>query len=258
MSPLPPNPLPHQPPKPLYRLEITNLTHPGATAFLSNIDVANVLSDAVTNVIAKLYPTASPIPPVRSITLILRPEGGVANTQGLDYDDEHKRITFSTEYIRHVGSSRVKAEIVGVITHEMVHCWQWAAQGTAPGGLIEGIADWVRLRCHLAPPHWKQSADGDWDAGYQHTAYFLDHLEHRFGAGTVPRINAALRDKKYHEKAFWKDLFGKEVSVLWEEYRDHLRREREAEKESEEEPVMVRVEDANETQVAAATSAPQT
>lgn len=29
------------------------------------------------------------------------------------------------------------------------------ALGTAPGGLIEGIADYVRLRSGLAPPHWR-------------------------------------------------------------------------------------------------------
>ena len=45
---------------------------------------------------------------------------------------------------------------------------------TCPGGLIEGIADWVRLRAGLGAKHWKQEADGKWDAGYQHTGYFLE------------------------------------------------------------------------------------
>lgn len=38
---------------------------------------------------------------------------------------------------------------MGVCVHEMVHCWQWNAKGTCPGGLIEGIADYVRLRSGL-------------------------------------------------------------------------------------------------------------
>lgn len=45
------------------------------------------------------------------------------------------------------------------MVHEMVHCWQRNAHGTAPGGLIEGIADWVRLKAGLVPPHWKREAD---------------------------------------------------------------------------------------------------
>ncbi|KAL9092149.1 MAG: hypothetical protein Q9165_004582 [Trypethelium subeluteriae] len=250
MSPVPPKPLPHQLPKPLLRLEITDLSHPGAIAFLSHIDLTAILSDAIKNVITTLYPHSSAIPAVRSITLILRPEGGVANTTGLDYDDEHKRITFSTEYIKHVAHQRVKEEILGVVTHEMVHCWQWAAFGTAPSGLIEGVADWVRLRCGLSPPHWKQEPGGQWNAGYQHTAYFLDYLEGRYGSGTVPKINSALREKKYEEASFWKGLFGKEVGLLWDEYEKHLKKEREVEKEREEEPVMVKREDADEESTA--------
>ncbi|CAI0445498.1 unnamed protein product [Linum tenue] len=37
----------------------------------------------------------------------------------------------------------------------MTHVWQWLGGGQgdiAPGGLIEGIADFVRLRAGLAPP----------------------------------------------------------------------------------------------------------
>ena len=250
MSPIAPKPIPRQPPHPLYRLELTNLAHPGAVVFLANVDLTTLLSDAVKNVITVLYPSspsssASPaIPSVRSITLVLKPEGGVANTTGLDYDDEHKRITLSTEYIAHVAQQRVKEEILGVVTHEMVHCWQWAALGTAPPGLIEGVADWVRLRCDLSPPHWKQEADGTWDAGYQHTAYFLNYLEQRFGTGTVPRINATLRGERYDEKSFWKGLFGREVASLWRDYRKHLEEEKNDEKENEEEPVMVTMADA--------------
>jgi hypothetical protein len=47
-----------------------------------------------------------------------------------------------------------------VLTHELVHCYQWDAEGTCPGGLIEGVADWVRLNCDLSPPHWKKEVDG--------------------------------------------------------------------------------------------------
>ena len=108
--------------------------------------------------------------------------------------------------------------MLGVLQHEMVHCFQWNALGTAPGGLIEGVADWVRLRSDLIPPHWKREWDGDWDSGYQHTAYFLQYLEDRFGDGSVMAVNDKLRDVKYDEEKFWKGLFGLTVKQLWREY----------------------------------------
>ncbi|MCO5556724.1 hypothetical protein L7F22_010275 [Adiantum nelumboides] len=44
------------------------------------------------------------------------------------------------------------SEIKGVLYHEMTHVWQWYGQGRADRGLIEGIADYVRLTTDL-PPH---------------------------------------------------------------------------------------------------------
>jgi len=113
---------------------------------------------------------------------------------------------------------RVGEEIIGVVRHEMVHCWQNNGMGAAPGGLIEGIADWVRLRDGFVPPHWKRAEGGGgrWDAGYQRTAYFLDWMECRFGDGLVRRLNAAL-EEKYTEN-MWEGLVGKGVEELWEEY----------------------------------------
>ena len=148
--------------------------------------------------------------------------GGVAYTTGSDLDDEHKEIHFSLDYINGIPSARQKEEIQGVLVHEMVHCWQWNAKGTAPVGLIEGIADFVRLEAGLSPPHWKKETGGQWDAGYQHTGYFLEWIEHTLGEGSVRKINDALKDSTYEEDEFWKPLFGKTVGLLWEEYESSL------------------------------------
>jgi hypothetical protein len=64
---------------------------------------------------------------------------GVAYTTGSDLDDDHKEIHFSTDYIES-SASRAHDEIFGVLVHEVVHCFQYNANGTCPGGLIEGIA----------------------------------------------------------------------------------------------------------------------
>uniref|UniRef100_K4BEM5 Uncharacterized protein n=1 Tax=Solanum lycopersicum TaxID=4081 RepID=K4BEM5_SOLLC len=46
-------------------------------------------------------------------------------------------------------SGDVKREITGVLYQESAHIWQWNGNGKAPGGLIEGIADYVRLKVGL-------------------------------------------------------------------------------------------------------------
>jgi hypothetical protein len=148
---------------------------------------------------------------------------GVAYTTGSDLDEDHKEIHFSTDYISHIPESRQKEEMLGVIVHEMVHCWQHNGYGTAPGGLIEGIADWVRLKAGYAPPHWKRHADGDWDSGYERTGYFLEFLEHIYGKDLVRRINEGLREYRYEEGTFWYKCCGKTISDLWDDYKEHLR-----------------------------------
>lgn len=149
---------------------------------------------------------------------------GVAYTRGKALDDDHKEIHLSTKYIESIQPELLQREITGVIVHEMVHCWQWNGCGEAPGGLIEGIADWVRLRADLAPPHWKRVCGDRWDAGYQITAWFLDWLEEKYGAGTVPRLNGLLKDVEYEERDYWRHRSGfhKTVQDLWSEYEKWL------------------------------------
>jgi len=231
----PPNP-PPRPPKLL--LQISDLSDTGAKYFLSAIDAWEALHTAAATVVSHLYPSApaSPIMPgTRSVTLILRSMDGVAYTVSKDIDDDHKEIHLSTAYIRKIPAKRKVDEILGVITHEMVHCWQWSAHGSAPGGLVEGVADWVRLKAGLVPPHWSRERGGQWDAGYQRTGYFLDYLEGSFGEGSVRKINDGLRKGKYEEEKFWKALFGETIEKLWEKYQAKLEKELEV----EEEPVVV-------------------
>ncbi|KAI6283063.1 hypothetical protein MCOR27_003415 [Pyricularia oryzae] len=218
-------------PLPTLRLEVRDVMHTGAHRFLSRVDASATLPTAVANVQRILYNTpkdhTTHLPPTRSVTLILRDMDGVAYTTGSELDSDHKEIHFSLHYIESI-SKREKCsgdendgiahEIVGVITHELVHCYQWDAKGTCPGGLIEGIADFVRLRCGLSPPHWEKDLEGSWDRGYQHTAYFLDYLECRFGDGTVRKINEGLRTRKYEEKPFWTEIVGRPVEQLWADY----------------------------------------
>lgn len=211
-------------PTPILRLKLHDLSSKGSTLFLTSIPLTSLLQDAVTSVLTNLYPTSTHWQPVRSITLILESFGGVAFTTGKRIDDDHKEIHFSTDYIEQVDGARVAHEITGVVVHEMVHCWQHNGKGTCPGGLIEGIADWVRLKAGYAPPHWTREAGGEWDAGYQTTGYFLEWLEREHGKEAVVKINESLRLEEYDEEVFWKRLFGKHVRGLWADYKKWLER----------------------------------
>ncbi|PNY26037.1 Uncharacterized protein TCAP_04031 [Tolypocladium capitatum] len=224
-----PQPAADKVPLPKLRLEVRDLAHPGAPLFLDSVNATRCLTTAIANLLRLLYttPPAGPgsatVPPTRSVTLILRDMSGVAYTTGSDLDNDHKEIHFSLSYLEGIPAARAAREIAGVVTHELVHCYQYDGFGTCPGGLIEGVADWVRLRCGLAPPHWVRDAAGSWDAGYQKTAYFLDYLEGRFGNGLVRRVNEKLRVKKYDEAAFWTELTGASVDVLWKAYGESLK-----------------------------------
>lgn len=212
---------------PALQLQIRDLKHPGATRFLAAVNAVDSLTTATRNLLRLLYHKPSDpettVPPTSAVALILEDMPGVAYTVGSGADDNAKEIHFSLSYIAQIDPSRVAHELDGVITHELVHCFQYNGHGAAPGGLIEGIADWVRLHCHLSPPHWKQEIREDWDAGYQHTAYFLEYLEKRFGHGTVRRVNEKLRAVRYVEDVFWLELFGHEVKDLFAEYTKSLR-----------------------------------
>ncbi len=208
---------------PKLRLHLNDLSHEASSIFLSNIKGSEDLEMQIQNVLDLLYNPDDIRPRTRSVTLIIRQMDGVAYTTGIDLDNDHKEIHLNLRYINAIKSDP-RHEILGVICHELVHCFQWNAGGTCPGGLIEGIADYVRLRAGLAARHWKQRAEGKWDDGYQHTGYFLDYLENRFGEGTVKRINANLSGSKYHESLFEDCCKGNKVEDLWEDYKKELKK----------------------------------
>ncbi|PWY77450.1 BSP-domain-containing protein [Aspergillus heteromorphus CBS 117.55] len=225
-------------PNPKLRLQIHDLRHSGSKSFSTLIpDVSSVLETALAP--APPTRTFSPsIPPTRSVTVLLRDIDGVAYTTGTELDNDHKEIHVALSYVRHCTTLTDPAsEIKGFLTHELVHCYQHTAPPDGdniprpPGGLIEGIADFVRLKADLAPPHWKKPTSAkerasNWDQGYQHTAYFLAWLEDvRVGEGAVGLLNDRLLRVGYvgvGGEEFWKGLFGVGVLELWEEYGRYL------------------------------------
>jgi hypothetical protein len=82
----------------------------------------------------------------------------------------------------------LRYEVRGVLAHELVHVWQFSCDGL-PGGLVEGIADAVRLMVGYPAKHWVERSypinndrGGDsknipWDVGYDGTCFFLNWIQ---------------------------------------------------------------------------------
>ncbi|KAM0746447.1 plant basic secretory protein [Meredithblackwellia eburnea MCA 4105] len=164
-------------------------------------------------------------PPVRSITFHLRSFDGVAYTTGSKLDDEHKEIHISVNYLAGIGGDdvQVKREIQGVLVHELVHVFQYS--NGCDGGLIEGQADWVRMRAGFAAAHWREvPGDSKWNAGYSTTAFFLQWLSRHLAIALfVPQLNYALHFHNYNDGKLLKKLLGgKDVDSLWKTYKKEL------------------------------------
>ncbi|CAA0826466.1 Plant basic secretory protein (BSP) family protein [Striga hermonthica] len=146
---------------------------------------------------------------VQNVSLFIDVMKGVAYT--ID-----NQIHFSAGYIQNY-SGNVSNEFTGILYHEMTHVWQYDGKGRAPSGLIEGIADFVRLKANLAPKHWVKPGDGDkWNQGYDVTAYFLDYCNDQ-KKGFVAELNKMMKDG--FSKKYFQALLGKTVNELWKEYK---------------------------------------
>uniref|UniRef100_A0A0E0EZ96 Secretory protein n=1 Tax=Oryza meridionalis TaxID=40149 RepID=A0A0E0EZ96_9ORYZ len=150
--------------------------------------------------------------PVDAVTLTVEDIDGVAFTSG-------DAIHLSARYVGNYNAGNVRAEVTGVLYHEATHVWQWDGRGGADGGLIEGIADFVRLRAGYAPPHWVQPGQGDrWDQGYDVTARFLDYCDSPAVAqGFVAQLNGKMKDG--YSDDFFVQISGKTVDQLWQDYK---------------------------------------
>ncbi|XP_059644211.1 uncharacterized protein LOC132285980 [Cornus florida] len=140
----------------------------------------------------------------------------IENMDGVAYA-ENNEIHLSANYIEGY-SGDLKREFNGVIYHEMTHIWQWNGDGKADiGGLIEGIADYVRLKADYAPSHWVQPGQGArWDQGYDVTARFLDYCD-SLRNGFVADLNKKM--KNAYSDNYFVELLGKTVDQLWIDYK---------------------------------------
>ncbi|KAM3377267.1 hypothetical protein P3S68_009680 [Capsicum galapagoense] len=125
-------------------------------------------------------------------------------------------IHLGTSYIQSY-SGNIKTEVTGIIFHEATHVWQWFGNSSTPRGLIEGIADYVRLKAGYAVSNWAQNGQGSrWDEGYSVTARFLDYCN-GLRNGFVAELNKKMRTG--YSNNFFVELLGKTPEQLFADYK---------------------------------------
>ncbi|XP_057783028.1 uncharacterized protein LOC131000903 [Salvia miltiorrhiza] len=188
-------------------------TTPGGVRFVRDIGIQCTLQamNASTGFIWRTFQQSSAADQknVQKVNLFIDDMSGVAYTS-------NDQIHVSARYIQGYGGA-VKNEFTGVLYHEMTHVWQWNGGGQAPGGLIEGIADFVRLKAGYAPSHWVKPGQGDrWDQGYDVTARFLDYCN-SLKNGFVAQLNKKMRGG--YSNNYFVELLGKTVDQVWKDYK---------------------------------------
>ncbi|KAL3730401.1 hypothetical protein ACJRO7_027419 [Eucalyptus globulus] len=153
--------------------------------------------------------TAADRKDVPRVSLIIDNLYDIAATAGSE-------IHFSANYLSKIQGD--KEEFTGVMYHEMTHVWQWDGRGNPSAGkVIEGIADFVRLRANLAPATWPRRGSGDsWGESSAVTAYFLDYCESQRN-GFVAELNRKMRDG--YSDDFFMQLLGRSADQLFSEYK---------------------------------------
>lgn len=113
---------------------------------------------------------------------------------------------------------------VGAMVHETAHVVQNYRGRGNPGWLVEGVADYVRFfkfePGNLGPIDPNRAR---YNSSYRVTAAFLAYVTEKYDRELVLKLNKLMRDGNYREEIF-KDLTGKTVQELDEEWRETLKR----------------------------------
>ena len=170
-----------------------------------------------------LYRSADEVPRVHDeLNLVIDDHDGVAYAGG-------NSIHISTRHIQNYDNlESARVEFRGVLLHEVTHLYQENG-GSSDGALIEGIADFVRVRAGLYGPGRCGGGDS-WDGPYTISGCFFSWLAgpaeyHEQGHPEADpdigyRINALMSDGKNAIRDEIEETFGTDVNSLWNQYKD--------------------------------------
>ena len=153
------------------------------------------------------------IPAARS-----RPWRGTAARMHQALQGVRHEAVVDEEVLMNIEVRVVALEIAGVLHFTTSLVYQNNLDNTAPGWVVTGIADFVRLRAGYIDPA-ERSKGGAYDGPYsQTTAFFFDYLATR-----NPDIVYLLNQRLLPEAGAWSDdafvtFMGSDLDTLWEEY----------------------------------------
>lgn len=147
----------------------------------------------------------------------------------------HINISFSSSYLMQkknegLTDEQLIKEIEGVLVHEITHGYQYEpqgagnyAQGTDFFGFIEGIADYVRYVEGFTPIS-KRSTGGNWNDGYNTSAFFIDWLHSKDNYFAYKLNQSAKTINPWSWESAIKKILGDDASLteLWSEYQGDL------------------------------------
>ncbi|KAH6766828.1 hypothetical protein C2S52_017811 [Perilla frutescens var. hirtella] len=126
-------------------------------------------------------------------------------------------VYMSASGIESFSPGTAKIQFTSILYHEMTHIFQWAGEGTAPGGLTEGIADYVVMKSKFYNEGYSTPGEGSrWDEGYGVTARFLEYCD-SLREGFTAELNKMMR--KVYKEEYFNQLLGKSVDQLWRDYK---------------------------------------
>ncbi|GJZ69652.1 hypothetical protein Tco_0633202 [Tanacetum coccineum] len=149
--------------------------------------------------------------PLDSVSIYIVEYEGVAVAWG------NNNINISSIFLQGAEGD-LKWIFTSVFYHEMTHVFQWNGEGRAPSGLMEGVADYTKLKAGYAQDQgFAKPGQGDsWDQGYDVTARFLEYCD-EIVPGFVASLNKLMRFD--FDVKFFEYLTGKPVDQLWIEYK---------------------------------------
>lgn len=205
-----------------YRVTNTVPNTPGGRRFdqvLGRANMRRVLQDAA-NYCRGVAFSLSPPKNIAEVLLVVEEFEGVAFASG-------STIHLSAGYVESYSpgdSAALRREITGVLYHESAHVWQNGDLGDGSayfGGVVEGIADWVRLKSGWRAAHWTRQRGGSWWSGYEVTAFFLDWIEVNRKKDFVNLLNQKMGQARWSND-FFRQIAGTGVDQFWGEYQDSI------------------------------------
>ncbi|RYZ50498.1 MAG: hypothetical protein EOP07_22860, partial [Proteobacteria bacterium] len=168
-------------------------------------------------VCAQLYGDQKDFTPIRFLRVIADPKMGGAYVTGHKYG---KLMAIGSEFIGSTLKNDRNGKIVysGLVVHELTHVYQKSPTSSdgSDKGLIEGMADTVRMYEGLSDPNWPtRDKSGPWNKGYERTGMFLMYVDQKV-PGFKRKLNQALGG--VWTKDTFKSLSGKSPEEWWALY----------------------------------------